>query len=73
MHGMKGLEFRCVALVGVDYHAIPLTAAVTPIDEDPIAHEHDEQRERCLLFVDATRARDALVVSHTGQRSPFLL
>ena len=31
------------------------------------------QRERCLLFVACTRARDALHVSHSGTASPFLL
>lgn len=72
MHGMKGLEFRCVALVGVDHDAVPLRAAVTPAEEDPVAHEHDLVRERCLLFVAATRARDVLRVSHVGQASPFL-
>lgn len=73
MHGMKGLEFRCVALIGVDRDAVPLRAAVTPEEEDPVAHQHDVVRERCLLFVAATRARDALSVSYAHQASPFLV
>lgn len=72
MHAMKGLEFRCIAAVGVDAGTVPAKAAVTAEAEDPIAHEHDLQRERCLLFVACTRARDSLYVSHVGNPSPFL-
>ncbi len=72
MHAMKGLEFRCLAAIGVDAGTVPAKAAVTAADEDPVAHEHDLQRERCLLFVACTRARDFLYVSHTGSPSPFL-
>ncbi|MGH3392686.1 MAG: 3'-5' exonuclease [Actinomadura sp.] len=72
MHRMKGLEFRCVAVIGVDEEAVPAPGAVTPESEDPVARRYDLQRERCLLFVACTRARDALYVSHTGSPSPFL-
>ncbi|GIF44259.1 UvrD-helicase domain-containing protein [Actinoplanes xinjiangensis] len=72
MHAMKGLEFRCLAAIGVDAGSVPAKAAVTAADEDPVSHEHDLQRERCLLFVACTRSRDFLYVSHTGQPSPFL-
>jgi superfamily I DNA/RNA helicase len=72
MHAMKGLEFRCLAAVGVDADTIPAAAAVTDEAEDPVAHAHDLQRERCLLFVACTRARDWLYVSYTGNPSPFL-
>nr|WP_246422171.1 UvrD-helicase domain-containing protein [Nocardiopsis mwathae] len=72
MHSMKGLEFRCVAAVGVGADLVPLEARVTPAAEDAIAHGHDLQRERNLLFVACTRARDALHVSYAGEPSPFL-
>jgi superfamily I DNA/RNA helicase len=72
MHRMKGLEFRCVAVIGVDARTVPLAAAVAADTEDPIAHEWDIQRERCLLFVACTRAREQLVVSWSGAPSPFL-
>lgn len=72
MHAMKGLEFRCVAAVGVDAGTVPAKAAVTAVDVDPIAHEHDLQRERCVFFVACTRARDSLYVSYVGNPSPFL-
>jgi superfamily I DNA/RNA helicase len=69
---MKGLEFRCVALVGVEQDVVPLRVAVTSEEEDTIAHGHDVLRERCLLFVAATRARDAVWVSYSRTGSPFL-
>jgi superfamily I DNA/RNA helicase len=72
MHAMKGLEFRCIAVIGVDEELVPLPYAVTPAEDDRAAHEEDLQRERCLLFVACTRARDRLYVTHSGAPSPFL-
>lgn len=72
MHRMKGLEFRCVAVISVDDTAVPAPNAITADAEDPVAHAHDLLCERCLLFVACTRARDALYISHTGSPSPFL-
>jgi superfamily I DNA/RNA helicase len=72
MHGMKGLEFQAVAVIGVEQGMVPAPAAVTPASEDPLAHDQDLQRERCVLFVACTRARDHLYVSYTGEPSPFL-
>lgn len=72
MHKMKGLEFQAVAVIGAEDGAVPARAAVTPAAEDPVAHGQDLQRERCLLFVACTRARDHLYVSYAGQPSPFL-
>ena len=72
MHRMKGLEFQAVAVIGVGAGMVPAAAAVTSTDDDPVAHKHDLQRERCLLFVACTRARDHLYLSYTGEPSPFL-
>ncbi|WP_449060413.1 UvrD-helicase domain-containing protein [Planomonospora algeriensis] len=72
MHRMKGMEFRCVAVIGLSEHAMPPASAITPADEDLIAHHHDLQRERCLLFVACTRAREELSLSWHGNPSPFL-
>ena len=72
MHGMKGLEFQAVAVIGAEDGTVPAPAAVTPAGADPLAHEQDLQRERCVLFVACTRARDHLHVSYTGAPSPFL-
>jgi superfamily I DNA/RNA helicase len=73
MHRMKGLEFQAVAVIGVADGVVPAPAAVTPAETDPLAHRQDLQRERCLLFVACTRARDHLYVSYSGSPSPFLI
>ncbi|MER5621970.1 UvrD-helicase domain-containing protein [Streptosporangium sp. NPDC002544] len=72
MHRMKGLEFRCVAVIGVGANQLPAPNAVTPLDEDATTYANDLQRERCLLFVACTRARERLHVSWHGEPSPFL-
>ncbi|WP_431989014.1 UvrD-helicase domain-containing protein [Streptomyces albogriseolus] len=72
MHAMKGLEFRCVAVLGVTAGAVPFSREVTPPAVDVLQHESDLLRERCLLFVACTRAREALAVSWSGTASPFL-
>lgn len=72
MHGMKGLEFQAVAVIGVSDGIMPAPNAVTAASEDPVAHAQDLQRERCLLFVACTRARDHLYVSYNGTPSRFL-
>ncbi|MFJ7261272.1 UvrD-helicase domain-containing protein [Streptomyces globosus] len=72
MHAMKGLEFRCVAVLGVTAGSLPFAREVTPASIDALQHESDLLRERCLLFVACTRAREALYVSWTGAPSAFL-
>ncbi|MFI6508537.1 UvrD-helicase domain-containing protein [Streptosporangium sp. NPDC050855] len=72
LHGMKGLEFRRVAVIGVSDGTVPDPGALTPVGEDPAARAHDLQRERGLLYVACTRARELLYVSHSGRASPFL-
>ena len=72
MHRMKGLEFRCVAVIDVGEHSVPPSSAVTPAAEDQVSHDLDLQRERCLLFVACTRAREELLVSWHGSPSPLL-
>lgn len=72
MHGMKGLEFRAVAMLDVGAISVPPSVAVTEPSEDPMRHAQDLQRERCLLYVAATRAREALAVSWTGRPSSLL-
>ncbi|MEU9304578.1 UvrD-helicase domain-containing protein [Streptomyces sp. NPDC048269] len=72
MHAMKGLEFRCVAVVGVTSSVLPFAPQVTPADEDAVQHRSDLLAEHCLLFVACTRARDALAISWNGERSRML-
>lgn len=72
MHRMKGLEFRCLMVIGVNDHYVPPASAITPAEEDETVHQQDMQRERCLLFVACTRAREQLAVSWHGERSRLL-
>ncbi|MEU2054243.1 UvrD-helicase domain-containing protein [Streptomyces bungoensis] len=72
MHRIKGLEYRAVAIIGVGADHVPQPGAVTPFSEDRLQNERDLQRERSLLFVAATRAREQLSITWAGSRSPFL-
>ncbi|MFI1958209.1 UvrD-helicase domain-containing protein [Streptomyces althioticus] len=72
MHAMKGLEFRAVSVLGVGEGSVPFTREITPREADAPQHEADLLRERCLLFVACTRAREALSVTWSGAASPFL-
>ncbi|MGH3169145.1 MAG: UvrD-helicase domain-containing protein, partial [Trebonia sp.] len=72
MHALKGLEFQAVAVIGVEQGLVPKPEAITLEGEDPVAYANDLQRERCVLFVACTRARDHLYVSGTGTLSTFL-
>ena len=55
-----------------EHGLVPAPAAVTPPTEDAGTHAQDLQRERCVLFVACTRARDHVHVSGTGQPSIFM-
>ncbi|WP_040795294.1 3'-5' exonuclease [Nocardia higoensis] len=69
MHRGKGMEFRCVVLAGIDTEHVPARmAAQVPEEEQADAR----QRERSLLYVAASRARDELVVTWSGVRSELL-
>jgi len=70
MHRVKGLEFPVMILAGINAQVIPLR--LSALDGDLTAKEEHENRERSLLFVAATRARDMLLVTSWGTPSPFL-
>lgn len=72
MHRLKGLEYRCVAVVNASEGAVPLCFALPHPAEDPLAYDQAMKRERCLLYVACTRAREQLSVSWRGVPSPFL-
>jgi superfamily I DNA/RNA helicase len=38
MHAMKGLEFRCVAVVGVTDKAVPFAKEIEPLNVVPLRH-----------------------------------
>jgi uvrD/REP helicase len=70
MHRAKGLEFRKVLLFDVSATAIPRSLRDQQYSE---ADRADAMlRERSLLYVAATRARDQLAISWSGEASPLL-
>jgi superfamily I DNA/RNA helicase len=70
MHRVKGLEFPVMILAGINENTVPLK--VKGIASDPAASKEHLNRERSLLFVAATRARDMLIVTSNGSPSRFL-
>ena len=58
LHGAKGLEFRYVFIIGVEDGVLPHEAS---LDEGRL----DEERR--LLYVGITRAKEALVLSHSRE------
>ncbi|WP_328549819.1 UvrD-helicase domain-containing protein [Streptomyces sp. NBC_00366] len=73
MHRFKGLEYQRLAIVGASDGIIPRTSAIERYrTEDPPRYEREQRKARSLLFVAATRARDALNISWHDKPSPFL-
>lgn len=70
MHRAKGLEFRKVLLFDVSEDAIPRSLRDQRYSEADYRDAH--LRERSLLYVAATRARDELAISWSGKASPLL-
>ncbi|HEY1914282.1 MAG TPA: UvrD-helicase domain-containing protein [Streptosporangiaceae bacterium] len=64
----KGLEYQRIILAGITDAAIP----GQHVTADPTRQQRELMRARSLLFVAATRARDALVISWNGEPSRFL-
>ncbi len=71
MHRVKGLEFRRVAVVGVSRENVPQRLPPEAAgDEDQ--RRDLEQRERALLYVAVTRAREDVLISAHGRLSPWV-
>lgn len=70
MHRAKGLEFRKVLLFDVSKNAIPRPLR----DQQYSDADRDDAllRECSLLYVAATRARDQLAISWSGEASPLI-
>lgn len=70
MHTAKGMEFSRVVLFDVSDGVVPLEWTI----ENAAPEERDRVmlHERSLLYVAASRARDALAVTWNGSPSPFL-
>lgn len=70
MHGAKGMEFTHVILLSMGDDTLPLQHQIAGLAKGE--REDALQRERSLLYVAATRARDELVVTTHGQPSRLL-
>lgn len=70
MHRAKGMEFSRVLIFGVNDGLVPAQYLLKDLTEADRADALT--RERSLLYVAATRARDELVVTTSGGKSSFL-
>lgn len=70
MHRAKGMEFSRVILSGADDKHVPAAATLRNVPDEERAETL--LRERSLLYVASSRARDALVVTWSGKRSELL-
>lgn len=70
MHRAKGMEFSRVILSGADDKHVPSPATLRNVPDEERAEAL--LRERSLLYVASSRARDALVVTWSGQRTVLL-
>lgn len=59
LHASKGLEYKCVFIVGLEDGILPLFLAKTP---------QELEEERRLLYVGMTRAQNRLFLSHATRR-----
>lgn len=71
MHRAKGLEFKAVLVHDASASTLPSAGALAAA-EDPQDRDDLIARERSLLYVAMTRARDQLAVTWTGTPSTFL-
>jgi superfamily I DNA/RNA helicase len=71
MHRVKGLEFDYIIIAGVNEGVVPLQQVLEGQDNE-LAVEENELRERALLYVSATRAKKSVLVTSSGKKSRFL-
>ncbi|MGW5294879.1 UvrD-helicase domain-containing protein [Streptomyces bacillaris] len=72
MYRFKGLEYRCLIIAGASEGLVPRASVDAWEQTDPTRHQRELHRARSLLFVAATRARDALAITWHGEPSRFL-
>ena len=63
IHGVKGLEFRCVFIVGLEEGIFPSLRSDTTTA--------DVEEERRIMYVAITRARERLWLTNAGRRFRF--
>lgn len=62
LHSAKGLEFKCVFIVGLENDILPLYRSKEP---------DEVEEERRLLYVGMTRAKERLFLTHANRRKWF--
>lgn len=72
MHRFKGLEFQRLIIAGATDGLVPMGGIDRWRDTDPPRYQRELRRNRSLLFVAATRARDDLAIFWHGKKSRFL-
>ncbi|WP_038069813.1 3'-5' exonuclease [Thermus scotoductus] len=71
VHSAKGLEFRAVAVFGANRNLFPLDSLLKRASSEQDREELRE-KDRNLLYVAFSRARETLWVGYWGEPSPFL-
>ncbi|MFJ5150461.1 UvrD-helicase domain-containing protein [Streptomyces sp. NPDC088353] len=72
MYRFKGLEYQRMIIAGVQQGLVPRASVEALRRTDPARYQAECKRARSLLFVAATRARDALTIVWHGEPSPLL-
>jgi superfamily I DNA/RNA helicase/mRNA-degrading endonuclease RelE of RelBE toxin-antitoxin system len=72
MHRLKGLEYRFMLISGIGADNFPYEFVRELAENDPHRYELELAKARNLLFVAATRARDEIVFTWTGEPSRLL-
>ena len=72
MYRFKGLEYRCLIIAGASEGLVPRASVDAWAHTDASRYQRELHRARSLLFVAATRARDALAITWHGEPSRFL-
>ena len=70
MHRIKGLEFRCVLIASANEGIVPRKFD-GKADDTALLEQHF-RRERALLYVATTRARERVVITSSGKPSSLL-
>ncbi len=60
VHAVKGLEFKCVFICGLEENILPVSRAVD--------NDEDMEEERRLMYVAITRAKDRLYLTRSKSR-----
>lgn len=74
MHSIKGLEFRAVAVMGVNERNMPSEESADPKFQgmDSVEKKEYLMNVRSLLYVAITRARDVVLITGYGQKCKLL-